>query len=178
MKQNLFKITDDGKLKTSEIIAEMKEKFDVYCWYSNQQLDKDFPPPKKATTRYFKKTVEADEEHRNKSANDLEKEGVKGCTLRERLFMELEYFEETGGHLDIDNITLCSGSRSSGGGVPGVGWDADSRRVCVGWSDPVYRDSGLRTRAAVSENLELDTLPLDSALKLVKEAGYVIYKPV
>ena len=35
---------------------------------------------------------------------------------------ELEYFKKNGKHLDVDNITLCTGSRCSGGNVPGVGW--------------------------------------------------------
>jgi hypothetical protein len=136
--------------KTSEIIAEMKKKFDVYCWYSDEHLDRDFSPPEKITTRYFKDNQEADEEYANKSANDLEAEGVKGITLRERFLMELQYFNATGKHLDIDNITLCSGSRRSDGSVPGVYWSTDNRKVYVGWSRSGYRYSVLRARAAVS----------------------------
>lgn len=69
---NHFKITDDGKKKTSELLDECRALFPVWSYYDNNRLDKDFPKPKKSTTRYFAKTVEADEKHKNKSANDLE----------------------------------------------------------------------------------------------------------
>jgi hypothetical protein len=36
---------------------------------------------------------------------------IRGHYLLERLLYELKYFAETGKHLDIDNLTLCSGSR-------------------------------------------------------------------
>jgi hypothetical protein len=146
-----FHIIDDGMLKTSEILAECKKKFDVYSWYNNEKLDKDFPPVK--SDRYFKKNLEADEELKNKSANELEKMGVKGMTLRERLLMELAYFNETGQHLDIDNITLCSGSRYSDGDVPDVSWGVDHRGLCVGRYDPGTADDDLRARAVVSNPL-------------------------
>lgn len=142
---NYFKITDDGTLKTSEILAQMREKFDVYSYYDDKQLDKDFPKPKKPTTRYFKKTVEADEENKNKSANEIE----NGITLRERLLMELDYFNETGEHLDVKNITLCAGSRYSDGDVPYVRWGPSYREVCVCWCSPAYRSDGIRARTAV-----------------------------
>lgn len=152
--KEFFAITDDGKLKTSEIIAQMNKKFDVWSWYDMEQLDTDFPPPKVATTRHFKKTVEADEDLKNKSADDLEKEGVKGITLRERLIMELVYFEENGEHLDVQNATLCSGSRDSDGDVPCdvpcVLWSSDGRGVCVRWYRPSSSYPDLRARAVVS----------------------------
>lgn len=79
-----FKIQEVNK-KTSKILNECRAKFDAYSYLSDEELDKDFPIPKELTTRYFKKCVEADEENKNKSADDLEKEGVQGITLRERL---------------------------------------------------------------------------------------------
>lgn len=172
----MFKITET-KQKTSEILAEMKSKFDVWCWYDDAQLDKDFPPPTEIRTRYFKKTVEADPEMANKSASDLEKEGVKGITLRERLLMEIQYFDETGGHLDIDNWTLCIDSRYSGGGVPDVDWYSDYRGVGVSWARVDSQDSSLRTRVAVLEPSEpLVDLGLENATQVVKDAGYEVIK--
>ena len=90
----LFKIVENPKLKTSEIVALMRKDFKVYV-YSEENLDINFPAPKKVTTRYFKKNQEADEEWANKSANDIEKLGLTDqmITLRERLFMELAYFQ-------------------------------------------------------------------------------------
>jgi len=179
-KTKYFKIIDDGKLTTSEIMEQMKKKFNVWNYYDKEKLDKDFPSPKQPTTRYFLKEVEADEEHKNKSAKNLEKEGVEGITLRERLIMELQYFEETGKHLDVDNVTLCSGSRFSGGGVPSVGWSADARRVYVDWDSVSDSHSGLRARAVVSLNPDssaiLEPFAIDEAIEVVKKAGYSVIK--
>jgi len=134
-------------IKTSKLLNECRKKFKVWSYYSDEQLDKDFPIPK-MTTRYFKDTVEADEKLKNLSANDLEAKGILGITLRERLIMELEYFDKTGKHLDIQNITLCSGSRDSVGHVPYAGWHG--ARLYVYWVLPSYDYVRLRPREVVS----------------------------
>lgn len=139
----MFKITET-KQKTSEILTKCKKLFSVWSYYSNEQLDKDFPIPKK-TTRYFKKVVEADEELKGISVNELKEKRIEGITLRERLLMELQYFKETNKHLDINNITLCSGSRFADGSVPCVRWGGDELRV--GWSHPDDQGDRLRSRA-------------------------------
>jgi membrane-bound inhibitor of C-type lysozyme len=97
----------------------------------------------------FLRTVEADPELQNKSAEMLAKDGVKGITLLERLLLELGYFLATGEHLDVENVTLCSGSRRSDG-VPYVHWSAGGREVYVHYYRPTSSDSGLRSRAVVS----------------------------
>lgn len=148
--ENYFILTDGPGLKTSELLQKCKDKFDVYCFYSAAKLDEGFLQPIAKTTRKFKKTVEADPELAGMSAQDLMEKGINGITLRERLIMELQYFEETGQHLDVDNVTLCSGSRDSGGGVPRVRWGRGGRELCVGWCGVGCRDPRLRARAAVS----------------------------
>jgi hypothetical protein len=107
---------------------------------------------KEAYSVFVKDTVEADEELKNLSADDLKEKGVKGITLLERLKLELDYFKETGKHLDIKNMTLCSGSRDAVGRVPSVRWDPDYRRVRVHWDHPDYRLSALRSRAVSLKN--------------------------
>ncbi len=98
----------------------------------------------------FQKTIEADPELASKSAKTLTREEVKGITLLERLLLELGYFMTTGLHLDIENWTLCSGSRCSDGRVPGVRWRSDNRVVYVGWGNPSHSGPDLRARAVVS----------------------------
>lgn len=144
-----WKITDDGKLKTSEIVAEMRKKFKVSV-YQEENLDKNFPTPTKKTTRYFKKNIEADSELANQSADDLAKTGKEYITLRERLLLEIQYFDETGNHLDIENWTLCVGSRASDGRVPSVDWGSCYGEVDVGWRYAGRRSEALRGRVAVS----------------------------
>ena len=91
--------------------------------------------------------VEADEELKNKSADDLKREGIYGIALSERLQLELFYYWKTGGHLDLENVTLCVGSRLPGGGVPSVCWVDDGLRL--GWYGPQGALDSLRCRVAV-----------------------------
>ena len=141
---------------------QMKELFDVYSYLDNKELDKQFPAPKEKTVRKFKANIEADEKHKNKSANDVK--DLPGITLRERLLLELDYFKVTGNHLDIENWTLCTGSRDSEGVVPGVGWNRDDRKVYVSWFTPDGAFGSLRSRVAVLSS------PLNSFSLVGKEA--------
>lgn len=140
-------ITDDGKKKTSELIAECKKHFPMWCVWNDEELDKHFPRPKKATTRHFPATVEAEDE-KGKSYNDLVAPETY-CTLRERLIMELQYFKETGENLDKDNWTLCAGSRTAGGSVPSVCLNGDGRVGVSYWSVGAA-DGDLRFRRVIS----------------------------
>lgn len=92
-------------------------------------------------------TVEADADMANKSAEDIAAAGTNTMTLRERMVLELAYFDETGKHLDIENVTLCAGSRYRGGRVPHAHWLGE---FGVGWCHPRRRYPSLRARVAVS----------------------------
>ena len=123
------------------------------CWkWTDDDLDKIVQSERTAKDGtyavWFRDVVEADEELKNLSANDLKEKGIPGITLEERLLMELKYFKETGNHLDIKSWTLCSGSRCSDGGVPDVDWGSDGLRV--GWCHPDDAGGDLRSRRAVS----------------------------
>lgn len=91
---------------------------------------------------------EADEEWQGKSANDALALLVNGITLPERLVFEEDYFLETTQYLDEQKITLCTGSRYSGGDVPEVHWRDGG--VGVHWCDAGYANGGLRVREVVS----------------------------
>lgn len=92
--------------------------------------------------------IEADEENKNLSADDLEKRGILGTTLEEQLLYVLKFFKETGKHLDASNCTYCSGSRGSVGRVPCAGW-CDGRFL-VHWHYTDVRNDHLRARSVVS----------------------------
>jgi hypothetical protein len=89
----------------------------------------------------------ADEELKNLSANDLAEKNIPTITLLERLIYELKYWDETGQHLDINDITLCAGSRRFDGGVPSVDWYNGNFRVI--WCNSYGADSNIRARAVV-----------------------------
>ena len=160
-----FTITDDGKEFTSALLQKCKDKFPVWSYWDDKELDEDFPKPKTATTRYFKKVVEADEENANKSANELKQEDQ--ITIRERILMELAYFEETGGHLDKDNWTLCAGSRDRDGNVPRACWGGDGFDVY--WYDPTNRNPSRRSRSCIDPStLNLVSLDLVSRISTLE----------
>lgn len=173
MKKTWNIITERPNQKTSDLLEECKSLFPVWTYKDFKDFDDDFPPPKKTTTRTFAPNVEADEKHKNKSANDLEKEGIASITLREQLIMEIQYFKETGKHLDIDNITLCPGSRCRDGGVPGVCFDGFYGKVRVYWCDPDVASGFLRSREVVSlessENLGKRVEKLESDMDKIKK---------
>lgn len=129
-----FEIIDDGVTKTSELIKQCKDTFGI--WTSNEivDVDKNFPPIK--STRYFDREVEPSK--LGKSPNEVDQEG-KGITLREYLILQLQYFRETGKHLDIKNWTWCSGSKFEndyGIRVVYADWSGDRLRVAA--RDPDY----------------------------------------
>lgn len=167
-KTNWNTIRENLKL-TSEIVKKLRKHFKVWV-YDEENLDKNFLAPRKVTTRTFAPNVEADPNLANKSADDLEKEGVESITLRERLIMELQYFKETGKHLDLANITLCAGSRGGDGGVPSVDWDSDGGGLYVGWYYADGRDGDLRSRA-VSKPSNLPLKPSEVLPRVLEING-------
>jgi len=98
---------------------------------------------------WIRDRVEADEELKSLSANQLKEKSIVGITLEERLIYELKYFKETGKHLDINNWTLCSGSRYCDGSVPWVDWGVGDG-LSVHWYVPGVANDLLRSRQVVS----------------------------
>ena len=96
----------------------------------------------------FRDRIEADEEFKKLSANFLERQGIKGIILLERMLLELWYHWRTKDLLDIRNWTLCSGSRYMDGYVPDTCWSAGIFKVH--WGSPVHRYGSLRSREAVT----------------------------
>ena len=124
------------------------------CWrWTEKNFDEiithnDRDPKNGSYAIWVRDRVEADEELRNLSADDLTNKKIPGITLLERLVYESKYFKETGNHLDINNWTLCTGSRYCDGGVPSVGWAYGE--MFDHWFHPDSRFGDLRTREAVS----------------------------
>lgn len=132
------------------VIKAMKKNFSVWAHSYADDLDKaivknDRWPEKASYAVNFRDRVEADEELRNISADELTKCGIPGTTFLERLLYELKFFAETGEHLDLKNWTLCSGSRYFDGGVPHVNF-CDGE-VDVDGCRSSYSRGDLRTRS-------------------------------
>ena len=97
---------------------------------------------------WVRDVVEADEDLKDLSADQLSEQKVDTETLFERMVHELKYHDETQRHLDLQNWTLCAGSRYADGNVPYCSWGVDEFRVR--WTDVHSARSHLRSRRAVS----------------------------
>ena len=140
-------------LMMNKLVEIMRKRFDM--WLYIDDLDKaitknDRLNEKSAYAIWVRDRIEADEELKSMSANEIAKAEIVGITAPERLLYGLVYFHETGKHLDIKNVTLCTGSRLADGRVLGVYWHPDNREVSVGWFSTSRSYSHLRARAVVS----------------------------
>jgi hypothetical protein len=99
---------------------------------------------------WVRERIEADEELKDVSAKGIAEKGIITETLEERLLDEIKYFKQTGKHLDVANVTLCTGSRYSGGDVPSVRWDSGRGRLGVRRCDSGDALDYLRSRQVVS----------------------------
>lgn len=156
--QKHFAIIVANGLMMKDIVIAMGKKFKVYLYTEN--LDKDVNQNDRTAEGgdyivLFERNIESDEEFKNFSANQLKTMNHKGITLMERLLLEVLYFNETKKHLDINNITLCSGSRYDDGNVPNVNWNSDNDKLNVNWYNSGNSNDNLRSRVEVSINKEL-----------------------
>ncbi|MFH1867159.1 MAG: hypothetical protein ABIJ81_03725 [Patescibacteria group bacterium] len=142
-------IIEAGEITNSRVFAKCKELFPARKYADNLDTVTNITPWTPGDRAYWiRDRVEADEELKNISTNNLANQNIVGITLKGRLLFEVKYFKETGQHLDIQNITLCSGSRDAAGDVPSVRWNDDE--LHVGWTSPGIQDDRLRSRAVVS----------------------------
>ena len=138
-------------LTNNSVYAACEKHFP--CFRYNNDLDTAVPtnerdPKNGSYAIWVRDEIEADEVHKDKSVNMIKEEKLKTQTLLERMLHELVYFLESKKHLDIQNWTLCSGSRDSDGRVPGAGWD--DGQFYVRWDSVDFRVGSLRSREVVS----------------------------
>lgn len=106
--------------------------------------------PKTPYVVYVKATVEADPDLASVSAEAIEQRALNVLTLGERLDLGLQHHYFFGGeHLDVENVTLCAGSRCADGDVPFVFLSPAGRKLYVDACDVRYASPPLRARAAV-----------------------------
>ena len=141
-------------ISLEKLYAECKKRFPCWSWTDKNFDETVIQNERNAKTSPYaiwaKDEKEADENLKNLSANDIKAKKMTTETLAERLIHELEFFDETGQHLDIKNVTLCSGSRCDDGGVPYARWNSRCSEMDVYWRSAGYSSGGLRARQAVS----------------------------
>lgn len=141
-------------LTKQQVFDKGKELFPSWK-YTNQDLDtavsKDIRTNDETHIIWCRDRREADEEHKNKSANDIKEQGINPMTFHERKLLGLWFYWKTKGHhLDKKRATLCAGSRYSDGGVPGVFWHGSYDRLLVDRYGVGDYDDGFRAREVVS----------------------------
>lgn len=119
------------------------------CERWTDDLNKDISHNDRQPTKAYAVWIEDRKGFVNVSATGAQEQGILGITLIEYLLADLEYHDKTGKHLDENGtFTICSGSRCSGGGVPGVGWCGG--RLDVHWCASRDAYSRWRVRTVVS----------------------------
>ncbi len=132
----------------NDVLKAMRTKMKV--WSYTEDLNSAVPTNERSADKghyaiYVRDTIEADEELRNTSVNEIAKKKTATMTLLERMLLELFIFHWTGEHLDVKNVTLCAGSRDSDGDVPGVDWC--DNEVRISWCRTDDSGDDLRARA-------------------------------
>lgn len=124
------------------------------CWRYSNNLNvavsiNERDPKNGAYAIWVRDSVEPDKEL-SKSVDNIANMNPKIATetLLERMLHELKHFSETKSHLDINNVTLCSGSCDLDGLVPIADWRGDG--FVVGYSDAVCQSLCLCAREAVT----------------------------
>ena len=140
-------------LTMNGVIAVMRSLFKV--WTYQDDLDATVTINTRTSAQSYaiwvRTGVEPDQKYLGKSTRDADMDGKIGMTLLERLVLEVKYFVATGQHLDVKGVTLCTGSRYSGGSVPSVCWRAADAEVDVGAFsvDISYPTFGLRSAVSL-----------------------------
>ena len=138
----------------NQIYAVMVRHFD--CWQYTEDLDKVITRNDRDANKtdtyavWLRDRQEADEENQNLSAKEVWDKKIQGITLAERMLYELKFWDETGDHLDMDNVTLCAGSRRSDDDVPYMSFGSDDQTVSVGWCYSGAPHGHLRARSVGS----------------------------
>jgi len=115
------------------VLQQCRVRFDTYCpWYKLERsiTTHDRTLANGSYAVRLRRRAAADEEFSCLSSLDIRQSGTKVITLLERLVMELKYVRDTGLHLDDQGtVTLCAGSRTDFGDVPGVRWFNNALRI-------------------------------------------------
>ncbi len=125
-------------LTHNDVFNRMSESF--LCWKSHTNLDsyinKNIRDTNLGYAIWVRDNVEPDEKYLGKFASEVDPNMVLGVTLLEHMIHHLVYFDETGKHLDIEGVTLCSGSRNRVGDIPRMRIGSGimgGGEVIVGW---------------------------------------------
>ncbi len=123
------------------------------CWKYADDLDKSITKnardTKKSYAIWVRDEAEPDSDFLGKSTRRADPDMKIGVTVLERMIHEIDYFSETGNHLDVKGVTFCSGSRDSDGRVPDM-YLSTNGEVRVHWYNLGNSNSKRGVRRAVT----------------------------
>ena len=119
------------------LFEKCDQMFGVWKYFSGE-IDDDFVQSERKAAKgayaiWVKDAIDSDEELKNISKKEFGAKAFYGMTLPERLLMELKFHNETGGHLDLNSATICSGSNFSSWKIPMVFWNGE--KMAIDWAE-------------------------------------------
>ena len=114
-------------LTIEQVLEVIKKKLKVDCpkGLSDQDIVSNDRNAKNGHYAFcLQRRSEIDKKNKDLFPKEQTKSQIFDCTLLEKLLMIICY-QETGRQLDVDIITICSGSRNANGYVPCVDWCYD-----------------------------------------------------
>ena len=139
-------------LTLSKVLKTLHQQTKFRVWTYREDLDKGVPANARNTKQSYAIRLRdrSDAELNNLSANQLQERGENVITLLEQLIFELKYFDETGKRPNLQNATLCGGTRDSDGSVPLVHWNSDFGQLSVDCCGPDDAYDMMRGRLVIS----------------------------
>lgn len=142
-----------GEMPTGEAYKGLEKLHSTWKWTNSpldDVLDLSFGRDARKDNYIvrYRPNAEADEDLKNFSANMVAERKINTSTLKERILLGGFLYWSEKIILDQKTITLCAGSRYSGGDVPHVRWHGG--RLHVHWCPPGSCYDPLRPRQAVS----------------------------
>lgn len=137
-----------------KIVAKIREHMKVRLWENEdwlEEIESDREVYKQSYGIWIRGERESDERLAGLSAVYLEDEKIPGITLSEHLMFALFYWWKFKEHIDLESVTLCSGSRHLDmRKVPWVLWNYEKDALVIFWFLVGFSGGGLRTREVVA----------------------------
>ncbi|MFH1744802.1 MAG: hypothetical protein ABH881_01390 [bacterium] len=141
---------------TYEYVHNVEKKQYSKCWDwdknwpSMMDMSKEERTTEKSYAIWHSGSYEADEIYKEKSANWIAEQGILTMTRMERGIFGLFAWWKHKAMIDQKNVTLCSGSRDSDGGVPRADFRVERGRFGSDWCPPLGAYGFLCSRPVVS----------------------------
>ncbi len=127
-----------GQIHDKEKEFYKSKGYGIMDWDNNWVTLIKFTLEERLTTKNYairhSGLAEAEATYAGKSANWIAQNKIKTMTRKEQMIFALYYYWKNNARIDVEQITYCTGSRYTNGGVPYVNWFGDN--LSSNWIDP------------------------------------------